>query len=147
MKITTEQRKIISEKHRLYMVKWREENRPQYREITRKAGKKYYWKYHAKNRLRSNKWNRLHPEKIQQYMLHHRYEINRETWVHLLKKQNGLCAICRGDNNGSRLHVDHHHVTNKIRGLLCFSCNVGLGNFKDDSERLRKAVRYLDKQK
>jgi hypothetical protein len=43
-----------------------------------------------------------------------------------------------------RLSVDHCHVTNKVRWLLCSKCNVGLGQFDDDPELLREAANCLD---
>ena len=52
------------------------------------------------------------------------------------------CDIC-GCSDG-QLHVDHNHATGKIRGVLCCTCNWGLGNFKDNSDLLRKAAKYLD---
>lgn len=49
----------------------------------------------------------------------------------LFKSQNGLCRICKEPHKpGPRfkyMHVDHDHITNKIRGLLCFACNHRLG--------------------
>jgi hypothetical protein len=42
------------------------------------------------------------------------------------------------------VHVDHHHVTGKIRGVLCFTCNVALGQLKDDVTLFRKAIDYLE---
>jgi hypothetical protein len=51
------------------------------------------------------------------------------------------CQIC--GSRPKKLHVDHCHVTNKFRGLLCRLCNLGLGHFGDDVTRLRCAILYL----
>lgn len=56
--------------------------------------------------------------------------------------QGGVCAICECPDK-KRLSVDHDHQTGKIRGLLCANCNLALGNFKDDPDRLAKAIVYL----
>lgn len=56
------------------------------------------------------------------------------------------CQICSCDLtelNIRDVHLDHDHKTGKIRGLLCFQCNTGLGHFKDDVDRLQKAIDYL----
>lgn len=58
----------------------------------------------------------------------------------LIEEHEGRCGIC-GDVED--LVIDHCHATNKIRGALCSSCNIGLGMFKDDVERLKKAIDYL----
>jgi len=41
--------------------------------------------------------------------------------------------------------ADHCHTTDKFRGWICFPCNIALGMFEDDPERLKKAVIYLEK--
>lgn len=63
----------------------------------------------------------------------------------MLKAQGHGCAICGGVNgNGKRLHVDHCHATAKVRALLCYGCNTGLGVFKDDPVLMRAAADYIE---
>jgi hypothetical protein len=74
-----------------------------------------------------------------------RYGITIVEYDKLLNKQNNCCAICNLhiSKSSCNLAVDHCHKTLKIRGLLCFNCNQGLGRFKDNKENLLKAVSYL----
>lgn len=73
-----------------------------------------------------------------------RFNMTPEDFYKLLLKQDGVCAICFSPpKEGSRLHVDHNHITNAVRGLLCNLCNHGLGNFKDNKELLLRAIEYL----
>lgn len=62
----------------------------------------------------------------------------------MLLAQSGGCAICDAPapDIGS-LHVDHDPATGKVRGLLCFSCNNALGDFRDDTRLLVAAIDYL----
>jgi len=59
----------------------------------------------------------------------------------------GSCFICGLDKDRRNLCIDHCHTTGKIRGLLCDSCNVGLGRFKDNTNLLEKAIKYLNDSK
>ena len=60
-----------------------------------------------------------------------------------LEAQGGGCAIC-GERPArvASLHLDHCHATGAVRGILCLSCNQGLGKFRDDPELLDAAARY-----
>lgn len=73
-----------------------------------------------------------------------KYGLTRDSFSNLVKNQQGLCAICKS-SGGSKtwLVVDHNHITNKVRGLLCHSCNVGLGHFKENPLMLKAAMDYL----
>lgn len=75
------------------------------------------------------------------YHLTRRYGITAEEADHLVEKQEGLCAVCRA---APAAHVDHDHATGAVRELLCFNCNGGLGQFKDDPAVLRGAADYVE---
>jgi len=79
------------------------------------------------------------------YMLTYRFGLSKDEYEELLGQQNYQCAICDIDiENCSRdFAVDHDHSTGKVRGLLCSSCNTGLGQFKDSIVNLQSAIRYL----
>lgn len=55
--------------------------------------------------------------------------------------QNNRCACC--NQECKQLLVDHDHQTGAIRGLLCPSCNVGIGLLGDDVNGLQRAISYL----
>jgi hypothetical protein len=97
------------------MKKWREENAAEISE-------RRFWA----NRLR-------------------RYGISREQYEEMVKRQNGLCAICKLPPRGKRkvLDVDHNHETGQVRELLCSPCNSALGKFRDDPLLLAEAIEYL----
>jgi len=72
------------------------------------------------------------------------YGINLNIFNNLLEKQNNKCEICQIEfNNPSEGFVDHDHKTGKIRGLLCNSCNRGIGLLKDNVNVLLRAVKYI----
>lgn len=76
-----------------------------------------------------------------------------DLYLSLYNSQKGLCKICNrpclpyGTGTDGRkmetMHLDHDHATGKFRGLLCGSCNSGLGYFKDKPELLSSAIEYL----
>ena len=69
-----------------------------------------------------------------------RYSISKLEFENLLIKQNNSCAIC---NKDAQLVIDHSHITNKVRGLLCHECNVAIGFFKENIKSLNNAIKYL----
>ena len=85
-----------------------------------------------------------------------KYGLPRRDYWALLEAQDGKCAICSKAINVTeerRAHVavalcvDHDHSTGQVRGLLCFACNRGIGQFRDDHELLRLAAHYLERQR
>jgi Recombination endonuclease VII len=75
------------------------------------------------------------------YHLTRRYGIGAPEFDALVREQDGVCPIC---DKPDPEHVDHDHVSGRVRGILCFNCNGGLGQFGDDPERLVRAQLYLE---
>jgi hypothetical protein len=76
-----------------------------------------------------------------EYHLRRRYGIGVAEFDAMVAAQGGLCALCR---ERKPQHVDHDHLTKKIRGVLCSCCNQGLGNFRDNVASLKAAIDYLE---
>lgn len=72
-----------------------------------------------------------------------KYGIRPAEYMEMLRVQRGKCAICN-DPFGKAPHIDHCHETGVIRALLCYTCNVGLGSFRDEPLLLRMAAAYLE---
>lgn len=81
------------------------------------------------------------------YSRRKRYGLSQNDYEELLRRQNFKCAVCLKDLDlHRRTHVDHCHSTNKVRGILCHSCNTAIGLAGDDADRLRAMAAYLTKQ-
>ena len=77
------------------------------------------------------------------------YGLTMQCYDRLVELQGNQCAICgttepKGTSTLNRWYVDHNHHTDEVRGLLCSTCNTGLGNFYDNADTLRRAADYLD---
>lgn len=124
------------------------------RHIIIKASSLYRKKHQRKYTLWQIQWNKNHPDSVFNSQLKLRWNINLEQYTKLLRKQNGVCAICfkkettvnRYDKSKCRrLTIDHCHKTGKIRGLLCNNCNQALGRLNDNRKVLKNAIQYLRK--
>ncbi len=77
----------------------------------------------------------------------YKYGITPEQFEWLMNRQNKRCAICIEPlitSDKRRVALDHNHNTGVVRGILCYGCNWGLGHFRDDPQRIRHAIRYLN---
>jgi len=76
----------------------------------------------------------------------HRYQaLTIELLKYLRAFEHKGCFICGRQNKGRRLVIDHDHKTNKVRGLLCNSCNVQLGKLRDNPPQDSPFFAYLTK--
>lgn len=69
-----------------------------------------------------------------------------DTEVELIKSKllKGVCEICGAYSPFEQLCIDHDHMTNKFRGILCQRCNKFLGWDRDNLEFMSKVVCYLE---
>lgn len=143
------------EQRRAYAREWAANNREHIREYRaatadkRNARRRERYasdvEHREQKRRETREWQRANPEKRLAQRLK-RYGITPEQYHALLDSQGGGCAICGqaiGDERGGRLHVDHCHDEGHVRGILCGNCNLGIGKFADDPDRLERAALYL----
>lgn len=98
-----------------------------------------------KKRKRKERTIRDHYHMDRKKMLKYNYGITPLDYTRMFEEQSGKCKICGGDNpiHKGHLNIDHCHTSNKVRGLLCTSCNLMLGYAKDKIETLENAIKYL----
>lgn len=120
-------------------------------EFYKRSGSADKLDYHCKEctRRRRNEYNAKKDPSISRH-----YTLNRiakligipvEMTYKALKDQNYKCKICSTPESElpKKLCADHCHKTGKFRGMICNRCNVGLANFKDNTELLQIAISYL----
>jgi len=83
-------------------------------------------------------------ERSKIYSLNKSYGLTLEDVQHRKVQQNFRCAICKHEKN---LCVDHDHKSGRNRGMLCKSCNFGIGYFHDNVDNLIHAIEYLKEYK
>jgi hypothetical protein len=110
---------------------------------TRKDLHQYYCKTCISSRISRTRCK----TKQKEYDLQRNYGISLDTKSEMFKSQGGRCAICKctEEEDGKSFCVDHDHKTGRVRGLLCHSCNHGLGKFKDKVTYLAEAIDYLER--
>ena len=88
-------------------------------------------------------------KKQRQYYIRHKYGLEWDRYIEMVDEQSNRCAICgrHREEFKKELVVDHDHETGKVRGLLCYACNNGIGNLQDDPDVVRRAVEYLERHK
>ena len=99
-------------------------------------------------RIRSQARRRYaaNPKQKRSTQLKTNYGITLDDYHKMYTEQNGQCAVCsenKTDNGRGGLVVDHCHESGAVRKLLCTHCNKGLGHFRDDVQRMVKAIEYL----
>lgn len=113
--------------------------------LWRKRNPGRHYRSKEKQRDYTRAYRKKNPTYRRKSYLKATYALTTEAYEALYQAQNGKCKIC--DNfcpEGEILHVDHDHLTGRVRGLLCRKCNTMLGFAEDDIKRLEKAIAYLN---
>ena len=127
-------------KYSLLSEEQKEKNRAASREWKKKT------KYNTTD-LPHGKKQKYSKERQRDYILKLKYNLEYGDYSKMYQAQQGECAVClQKPTDNKKLVVDHCHKTGKVRKLLCHSCNVGLGMFKDNPEILKNAAVYLEDQ-
>lgn len=125
------------EHKKLYDLEYRRKNKEKIKE---------YYKKHYNKKIKPTREKKT-KEQNRENWLRLKYNLTKEQYQELIKNQNNKCAICKISQSelSYPLFIDHEHKTDKVRGLLCRTCNTGLGSMQDNIEILQNAIEYLKK--
>lgn len=108
----------------------------------RKCHAKYVkGKYDPQEKEKKKTYYKEKKSEITNKVRKNKYKITSEEFAQMLTKQDNKCQICKQEL--IKPCLDHCHTSNKVRGILCSKCNMGLGCFQDDIENLKSAIKYL----
>ena len=100
---------------------------------------------------RTNDRDRMNTNQRNRYFKNLDKNIGKRYGVEPTHPRPEVCEICGKPETAIHdkgrlrlLSLDHDHKAKEFRGWLCHCCNVGLGNYKDNPELLRKAADYLE---
>lgn len=103
----------------------------------------YHQHWRNKNRAHLREYKKSTRTDIRAQHLKQAYNMSVEDYDRMYSAQSGLCTICSRWRAHGVLVVDHDHETNKVRSLLCASCNIGIGHLQDNAKLLLRAAEYL----
>lgn len=88
------------------------------------------------------------PESVKDWFLQKKYGITVADWDRIFENQGNACASCGTLDSGRTgkkggWATDHCHVTGKVRGILCQSCNIALGWLGDQYEIVKAKTEQL----
>ena len=117
-----------------------------YPERVRKSDHKFRQNNTDKVRMKTREWQSQNQDKMRVYNWRAQgIDITYTQYQEILSQQGSRCAICKIHESKltKSLCVDHDHNTGRVRGLLCQTCNDGIGRFDDNIELLKVAIDYL----
>ncbi len=104
--------------------------------------------YYASKRVSILANHKANAHKNEERRLQRVFGLTPDDVAEMFDQQKGCCAVCGrkfGKTKRDKPGVDHCHVTKKVRGLLCNSCNTLLGHAGDSVNTLQNAIKYLQR--
>jgi hypothetical protein len=155
-------REAVREWHR----DWKEKNADRYREKSKIWADKYNQKKEAERsdveeiiralrkyaaiykKNNQDIFRRIANEKSKVYQKkrgrYHLYGITHTEYELMLYLQDDRCAVCNKQFSTSNTPcIDHNHESQQVRGLLCNSCNLGIGLMRESTGLIQRAIEYL----
>jgi len=122
---------------------WRDANP----EEAAKRARENYLRHRAKKDAYGLEWRKKNRRRVAAYAIKARYGLTQKEWQAIIDAQGNACAICRkpfDPNAKTAPHTDHSHATGRPRGVLCTTCNIGLGHIERPGY-LDAALAYLER--
>ena len=113
--------------------------RAEHKEHLKECRKKYYTE--NKEKIDTDK---------RKSALKNNFGITIEQFNEMSKNQDNRCGICNNlftVGKPFNPNIDHNHVTNKIRGLLCGQCNRSIGLLRDNPVIIKNAIKWITERK
>lgn len=161
--LPSSQRVVANAKAKRLRAKWKRSDPKGWRERVSAANAKFRAAHRERHNAEMKAWRLANPEKVREAQrktnarperkaavrerhLHQKYGLSSADVEARILAQHGLCAVCNEPPPAEKptLHVDHDHTTGKVRGMLCYACNLSIGKMGDSALRLRAAADYLD---
>ena len=144
------------EAKRLTKIAWRKLNGDHANAVSRENWKLRSTEKVEKTKAQAKRWRQnADPDKVWWYRVKAKldqYGLTLDSYHALAEKQNFLCAVC-GESPKPRKKksaefddfvIDHDHTTGELRGLLCNTCNIGIGMLQDSPTVALSAAVYLE---
>lgn len=137
--LSDEQRAVLNAKARAAYARGKDKHNAKQRET--RARNRDEW--NAKMR----EYQRRNRDKYYEYNAANRFGVKRAS-IQAIVASSQVCEICaKGPGTRKRLAIDHCHTSGVLRGMLCHTCNLGLGAFKDNEALLVAAAHYLRRKR
>lgn len=108
--------------------------------VCKHCGRQRLQRKTKKSGSKGNEWRCYHCRTLRK-----KYGMVHQDYIRMIETQKNLCGICNKELTTP--FIDHDHLTNNVRGLLCYHCNFGLGHFRDCPDNLTRAIEYLRSKK